>query len=282
MSNELFTAYWSGGEPTGSGKSPTLDQTPDYIDVVELYELGINADGSLDDTALVKYHSQATIKGWISGIRSRQAGTNYHTRFTLCVLGGSIVYNQDPTAFAQTIKAAVDDWGVDGVTIDYEPPSDDTFIVAVVTAIRAALGDSALMIAPVYAAWLAQPLRPLQAFAQVMDYVETMDYGPYPGLKETKSLYESYAAAIGGPGAPAFGKVIIGVSCENPTNDRFTPLADVVSLCAYEPAGGTKAGMMLFTTSYDIKSRPNRTGNPQGGTGLPDGTFARTIHAKLP
>jgi hypothetical protein len=37
MSNEIYIAYWSGEEPTGPGLSPTLDKTPDYIDVVPLF-----------------------------------------------------------------------------------------------------------------------------------------------------------------------------------------------------------------------------------------------------
>jgi hypothetical protein len=212
--------------------------------------------------------------GWMAEIRARQQGTSHQTRFTLCVLGGSTVYNQDPATFAGTIKAAVDDWGADGVTIDYEPPAGDDFIVGVVTAIREALGDSALMIAPVYSAWNGVPY--LARFAAPMTYLETMDYSPYPGLRATESGYEGYAKAIGGSGPPAYGKLLIGVSCENPANGNFTPLADVTSMCRYEPRGGTKGGIMLYTTSYDITARP------KGGTGEPDGAFSATIHEDLP
>jgi hypothetical protein len=42
MSNELYIAYWSGEEPTGPGKSPTLDMTPDYVDVVPLFYVILN------------------------------------------------------------------------------------------------------------------------------------------------------------------------------------------------------------------------------------------------
>ena len=48
MSNELYIAYWSGEEPTGPGKSPTLDMTPDYVDVVVLFYVMVQDGGVLD------------------------------------------------------------------------------------------------------------------------------------------------------------------------------------------------------------------------------------------
>lgn len=270
MSNEIYIAYWSGEEPTGPGQSPTLDKTPDYIDVVPLFYVLINKDGSLNFDRLVLHNSEQTIKGWMQDIRTRQQNQTKKTKFTLGILGNTFP-SQDPATFAKTVKSAVDDWGVDGVTIDFEPPDGDVNIVPVVKAIRTALGSGAIMTAPIYGAWMAYP-GVLQSYGVLFDYLETMDYTPYPGESYTISSYESYAQTIGSAGNPAYDKIAIGVSCMEPP-DNFTPLADVIDLCKYEPPQGKKLGIMLYTLSYDVTSH---------GSGYPDGTFTKTIHDNLP
>jgi len=62
MSNEIYIAYWSGEEPTGPGQSPTLDKTPDYIDIVPLFYVLINANGTLNFARLVLHNSEQAIK----------------------------------------------------------------------------------------------------------------------------------------------------------------------------------------------------------------------------
>ena len=272
MSTELYIAYWSGEEPTGPGQSPTLDMTPDYVDVVPLFYVILNADGTLNFDRLVLHNGQATIKGWMRDIRSRQQNQAKKTKFTLGILGDSFP-SQDPTTFAQTVKAAVDDWDVDGVTVDYEPPSSDANIVNVVMAIRKEIGDEAIMTAPVYSRWDGMD-ELLKNFAAPFDYIETMDYSPYVGLQATMDAYAGYAKAIGTANAPAYNKIAIGVSCMEPSSNFYTPLNDVISLCKYEPtAQAKKLGIMLYTLSYDVTSH---------GSGYPDGTFTKTIHANLP
>lgn len=271
MSNEIYIAYWSGEEPTGQGQSPTLDKTPDYIDIVPLFYVLINDDGTLDFNRLVLHNSEETIKGWIQEIRTRQQNQQKKTRFTLGILSDTFP-SQDPTTFAQTVKAAVDDWGVDGVTVDYEPPDGDPKILDVVKAIRAAIGPDAIMTAPIYGAWGGYS-SVLKSYGALFDYLETMDYTPYIGEQGTIDAYESYAQTIGTAGSPAYDKVAIGVSCMEPSKDNFTPLDDVIALCKYEPPSGKKAGIMLYTLSYDVTSH---------GSGYPDGTFTETINANLP
>ena len=274
MSNETYIAYWSGEEPTGPGQSPTLDKTPDYIDIVPLFYVLINADGTLNFDRLVLHNSEQTIKGWMQDIRTRQQNQPKKTKFTLGILSEDFP-SQDPTTFAQTIKDAVDDWGVDGVTVDYEPPDGDIKIVPVVKAIRAAIGSKAIMTAPIYYDWTWYP-NVLKDYGALFDYLETMDYTPYPfsnGVKTTTDHYESYAQTIGGAGSPAYEKIAIGVSCMEPSKNNFTPLADVIDLCKYEPPKGKKLGIMLYTLSYDVTSH---------GSGYPDGTFTKTIHDNLP
>ena len=235
MSNELYIAYWSGEEPTGPGKSPTLDMTPDYVDVVVLFYVLINQDGSLNFDRLVLHNDEATIKGWMQDIRSREQSQEKKTKFTLGILGDSFP-SQNPDNFAQTVKAAFDDWGVDGITVDYEPPDGDEKIVDVVKAIRNAIGSEAIMTAPIYGAWYSFA-DVLKSYAEVFNYIETMDYTPYPGESQTISNFEWYAKTIGTEENPAYDKIAIGVSCMEPPNN-FTPLNDVISLCQYEPPSG--------------------------------------------
>jgi hypothetical protein len=271
MSNEIYIAYWSGEEPTGPGQSPTLDKTPDYIDIVPLFYVLINKDGSLDFNRLVLHNSQAAIKGWMEDIRTRQKNQPKKTKFTLGILSGDFP-SQDPTTFAQTVKDAVEDWGADGVTVDYEPPDGDERILDVVKAIRDAIGTDAIMTAPIYDSWTPWPDL-LKSYSAFFNFIETMDYSPYPGKKTTIDDYESYAQTIGTTDAPAYDKIAIGVSCMEPSRDYYTPLADVIDLCQYEPASGKKAGIMLYTLSYDVTSH---------GSGYPDGTFTKTIADNLP
>jgi hypothetical protein len=272
MSKEMYIAYWSGEEPTGSGKSPTLVESPDYIDVIPLFYVILKSDGTLNFDRLVLHNSKNTIKGWMQNIRLRQQNQQKKTKFTLCLIGDSFP-SQDPTTFAQTVKTAVDDWGVDGVTIDYEPPDGDNKIVNVVAAIRNAVGANAIMTAPIYDAWTPYP-NVLKNYAAVFNYLSTMDYTPYPGESITISLYNQYAQIIGTTNNPSYGKLAIGVSCMEPSAGNATPLTpDVVDLCKYEPQSGNKLGIMLFTLSYDVKSH---------GSGYPDGTYTKTIHDNLP
>ena len=273
MSNELYIAYWSGEEPTGAGQSPTLDKTPDYVDVVVLFYVLINGDGSLNFDRLVLHNDEATIKGWMADIRNRQQYQSKKTKFTLGILGDQFP-DQDPKTFAATVKAAFDDWGVDGITVDYEPP-DGTKpeIVPVVQAIRDAIGD-AIMTAPIYGSW--DGIDFLKDYAAVFNYIETMDYSPYSpwwNVQSTTAAYEGYAKAIGTDDAPAYDKIAIGVSCMEPSTGYATPLPDVIALCKYEPPNGKKLGIMLYTLSYDVTSH---------GSGYPDWTYTETINENLP
>jgi hypothetical protein len=271
MSVELYIAYWSGEEPTGAGKSPTLDMTPDYVDVVPLFYVILNSDGTLNFNRLVLHNSKQTIKGWMQDIRTRQRNQPKKTKFTLGILGDSFP-SQNPATFAQTVKAAMDDWGVDGVTVDYEPPSSDANIVNVVAAIRKAIGGGAIMTAPIYSEWDGMD-ELLKNYAAQFDYIETMDYTPYGSLQGTIDAYVGYARAIGTADKPAYNKIAIGVSCMDPSQNDYTPLNDVISLCKYEPPSGNKLGIMLYTLSYDVTSHGSR---------YPDGTFTKTIHESLP
>jgi Glycosyl hydrolases family 18 len=269
MSNETFIAYWNGEEPTGPDHSPTLAQTPDTVDLIVLFYVLITDKGDLDFSRLVLYNDQATIMGWMAEIRERQKDQPRKTQFSLGILSSAFP-QQDPTTFAAKVAAAAQSWGVDGIDIDYEPPSFSSSIIPVVQAIKDALPAGSILSAPIYSAWIGNP--ELAPFTALFDYVSTMDYTPYPGYSQTISLYETYAKAMGG-GAAAYNKLGIGVSCMTFTNKNHTPLDDVKKLCAYEPKGASKLGIMLYTLSYDA---------PGHGSPYPLFTYTDTIAENLP
>jgi hypothetical protein len=267
MSTETFINYWIGQEPTPP--SPALDTMPAYVNVVPLAFVTINDNWQLDFGFLCTTNSASTIQGWIKTVRANGS------QVLLSINDQKIAEVPDVDAFVQNVVQNVVEWGVDGVDIDFEPPYESDTVLQVTSALRPALrqalGREPLLTAPIYAPWAGMP-QFLRRFAAELDFVTTMDYTPYPGFQGTISLVEQYAAAIGSP-----EKVAIGVSCMGPPDSGdFTPLADVERLCKWEPAGGTKKGVMLYTFSYDVQTRA------AGGTGYPDGTFTRTIHDNLP
>ncbi|MBZ5532538.1 MAG: hypothetical protein LAO20_13990 [Acidobacteriia bacterium] len=272
MNPEQFTSYWIGQEPTGPGHSPTLNQMPAYVDVAPLAFVGITSDDQLDFNFLTQQNSAATIQGWIKTVRAQG------TKVLLSINSQQFAAIKDPSSFAQTVQNAITEWGVDGIDIDFEPPFQSPTLITVVKQLRSTLGSGTLMTAPVYSAWTGM-LNFLGQFADSLDYLTTMDYTGYPGFDTTIQLFNQYAKAIGGP-----EKLAIGISCmgpPQPASNNFTPLADVIKLCQWEPSQGHKQGAMLYTFSYDIKTRPIK-GKPPSGTGYPDGTWTKTIHEKLP
>jgi Glycosyl hydrolases family 18 len=272
MGTETFINYWIGQEPTGPGKSPTLDQMPAYVDVVPLAFVHIDENEQLDFGFLCQQNPASVIQGWIKTVQKNG------TKVTLSINSTALGTISNPQAFVQTVKQSMAEWSVDGVDLDYEP-STYTYnqtLINVVSELRQALGPDALITAPIYSRWLTDPSF-LRDFAAELDFLTTMDYSGYPGFGGTTTLFNQYAQAIGTPSQPAYSKVAIGMSCMGPpTSGNFTPLHDVKELCGWEPEGGTKKGAMLYTFSYDIQTRPG------SGTGQPDGTWTRTIHEQLP
>jgi len=270
MNPEYFTNYWIGQEPTGPGHSPTLNQMPAYVDVAPLAFVGITEDDQLSFDFLTQQNSAETIQGWIKDVRAQG------TKVLLSINSQQFASIQDPSSFAQTVKNAITEWGVDGIDIDYEPPSQSPTLITVVKELRTTLGSGTIMTAPVYSSWLGM-LDFLGEFAESLDYLTTMDYTGYPGFDQTIKWFNQYAGAIGGP-----EKLAIGISCMGPsTGPDFTPLQDVINLCQWEPSKGQKQGAMLYTFSYDIKVRPIPN-KPTSGTGYPNGTWTQTIHENLP
>jgi hypothetical protein len=271
MSTETMVAYWIGEEPTPP--SPTLAAMPAYVDVAPLAFVNIDEDSyKLNFDFLCKTHMATVIRAWINMVRPNG------TKVLLSINDLKLGTVPDVPAFVDEVVGAALEWGVDGIDLDFEPPYESQTLLQVTSALRPALksvlGREPLLTAPIYEPWKWMPDF-LKAFASELDFLTTMDYSKYPGFDETISLFEDYASITGTP-----EKIAIGVSCMGPppppSPAYFTPLDDVVKLCQWEPEGGRKKGVMLYTFSYDVKTRKG------SGTGYPDGTFTKTIHESLP
>jgi hypothetical protein len=271
MSKELFVNYWIGQEP--NPPSPLLNAMPARVNIAPLAFVAINSDYTLkiDGTLLVDKFPAAKIKEWIKQIQ----GNGTKTLFSILDHKLGSIPTDKVDRFVDSVVAAVKDWGVDGLDFDYEPPSNTTTLVPLVQSLRAAL-PKATFTAPIYSPWTFYPTL-LKQYAAQLDYVTTMDYTPYPGYQSTIDQCTKYAAIIG-----SWSKLCIGVSCMGPPppkGNNFTPLEDVKRLAAYAPSSTeSKGGAMLYTFSYDVKSRNNGT----TGTGYPDGTWTKTTAQYLP
>jgi hypothetical protein len=268
VSKEVFVNYWIGEEP--NPPSPTLNQMPAYVNIAPLAFVSINDSYQLDFRFLTQHFPAAQIQGWIKTIRAN--GTKVLFSINDQKLG-SVPASQQP-AFVKNVVQNVAAWGVDGIDFDYEPPQQSATFVPLIQALRAALPPGSVFTAPIYQPWTSYRTM-LAQLAGAVDYISTMDYTPYPGYQTTINRCNQYASIIGG-----WSKLVIGMSCMGPPppqSQNFTPLEDVKQLSAYEPsATESKGGAMLYTFSYDVKSRKN------SGTGYPDGTWTKTIHENLP
>lgn len=284
MRKEKFTCYWIGQEPTGPGQSPELNTMPSYVDVIPLAFVTIK-EQQLDFAFLTQHNSASVIKGWVKEVRAKGS------KVLLSIIGQELDSIADPAAFAKQIQEAMQEWEVDGIDFDYEPPNVHRLdnYVAVVQQARELLGNDVLLTMPIYQAWyvwdypdmdeetkaifqkIADALKQLGTY---LDYFTTMDYTPYGNVGSTTDNFMNYAKSIG-----SVEKIAIGVSCMDFTDRNHTPLDDVIKLCKWEPDGGTKQGMMNYTFSYDIKIR--MVNGKDVGTGEPDGTWTQTIQDNL-
>jgi hypothetical protein len=266
MSTETFINYWIGEEPTPP--SPTLDKMPPYVDVAPLAFLHINPDYTLYYDFLCKTHSPAELKAAIKVVRANG------TKVLFSILDQRLGTVPDIDAFVRTVVEAVVEWGVDGIDFDFEPPYQSETLIEVVRALRpalrAALGREPLLIAPIYRPWLLLPPDFLKEFAAELDFITTMDYGLAP---QSIELCEKYMRLV------PVEKIAIGIICMGPpppAPGSNNSLAEAVQMARWEPSGARKRGAMLYTFSYDVKTRP------KGGTGQPDGAYTKAIHENLP
>lgn len=317
-SKEKVTCYWSGEEPSWNNGSkfyelnPPLNLMPKEVDTVILWYGNLNigtkeVDGKpvqtveISTARLTLYNSKEQIMEWMNELRTN----NPDVKIILSIISGDYGSIEDQEGFAELLATTLNDWGVDGVDIDFEPPvyvadGDSDRVTELMKIIRAELsksenmGDKLLMTAPIYAAWLytnaPTDYNYLGYYAANFDYLTTMDYTGYPGFGQTTHLFNQYAALIGSSEKPANEKLAIGVSCMGPSDTaNFTPLGNesfnegVIQLTKWEPETGHKQGIMVFTLSYDVPLRYyGDDWQNTSGTGYPNFTWTDTVIEDIP
>jgi hypothetical protein len=268
MGTETFIDYWIGQEPTPP--SPTLEQMPVGVDVVPLAFVTIDESTyELDFEFLCTTHSPEAIRQAIQVVQGRGATVQ------LSINDQRIASVPDVDVFVENVVQNVVAWGVEGIDIDFEPPFESETLLEVTRALRPALrealgGAEPLLTAPIYSPWLAMPSF-LKSFAELLDFVTTMDYGL---AEESIELTQQYMKVIGRPEAVAIGTICMTSPPPSPGGNNS--LEEVAQMCHWEPPSGRKRGAMLYTFSYDVKTRA------RGGTGQGNGAYTKTIMATLP
>jgi chitinase len=251
---EIFMAYWQGFTPSGTGPndSPTLEQTPPFVDIIALAFGVIYPENSITTGFLTSKNSQASI---LAGARFLQA----RGQKVVMSINGNPKYSWtklDPKSFAAAVKSIViDEWGLDGVDLDNEysdeDPQDPGPAFAEVThAIREEIGADKLITYPAY-----QPDRDktyLQAAKDDLDFVSTMAY--WNDIDDQIKMYKQYAAMVGE------SKVAIGIKPGYNGDNQSTPIDAVPAICQYEPKGSLKCGVMMYDLTIDI---PTYTQKPK-------------------
>lgn len=282
MSTEKFFCYWIGQQTTPP--SPQLDSMPASVYCVPLAFIHILESGELDFTFFMQTYGEEKIKAWIKTVQNN--GTKVIFSIHSPMLGsmtGDVFTN-----FCKSVVLNVQEWGVDGLDFDVEPPPDPAdILVSNITTLREQLQsvtkEPPLFTAPVYSLWHNKSLTQL---GSVVDYIFFMDYSPYGDYQGTITACEGYAADIGGAAdTGGWNKLAIGVNCMGPPGpkENLTPLEDVIKFCKYEPepTKGHKAGIMLYTFGYDVPDRTDMDDCVCRGTRRPEGTWTNAILENL-
>jgi glycosyl hydrolase family 18 (putative chitinase) len=261
-SAQVFNGFWNGFENPRAG-SPTLDQTPAFVDTVTLAFAGPTAESGLSTNFLCRNYPAATIIGWAKQLQARGQ------RVVMSLLDTPTVHwNQlDLAKFAQTAtEVIIGDWGLDGVDVDSESGGASAEVFTeLVTELRKALGPRGGGRLLTYDTYLFSPddQQVLAACKDSLDWVNMMAY--FLNYDYMISRFAQYAGLVGPE------RVAIGVKPGRGTGDQSTPLDEVAQLAAYQPAVGTKRGMMLYALTLDV---PFFTDQPAW-------TWTNTIHDNL-
>lgn len=222
-----------------------LDQTPEYVDTVTLAFTGPADNNGYSTSYLCKYHTAETIKGWVKDLQAKGQKVLI-----------SVYDNPDhhwhgidiPIFVSNAVPVIIDEWGADGVDIDGESgdATPDDFI-KLVREFRKALGPKG---APgsiltfdtfAFSSWDQEILS---AVKDDLDWINLMAY--FRSYDSMLELFRAYAGLVGAD------MITIGVKPGEGWRDQHTPLDEVERLAAWQPEGGTKKGMMLYTLSRDI------------------------------
>ena len=239
---EKFVVYWLGYHQN----PPLIQSLPAGIDVVNLFLLNLttSANGTTLDYSYLT--SQGTT--WQEILIQSHAAQANGVKVCVSIIppNDSLIWNTipDPTTFALNVYNLVKAWGLDGIDIDPEqgggiPPNEN--FVTVVKALSKYFGPASGtgLIMSYVGFQLFSDRTVLQACASLFDYVMLMGYGWKFGAMVDQ--FKQYAAIVGAQ------NLMFGIG-----GDPWqTPLSETEKLAAWEPANGSKGGMMEFNIDDD-------------------------------
>lgn len=240
-SAQKFVVYWLGYHQN----PPAIQSLPQGIDVVNLFLLNLasSAGGTTLDYTYIT--SQGTT--WDEILTQSHAAQANGVKVCVSILppNAELIWNTipDPDTFAQNVHQLVTQWGLDGIDIDPEQGGvvDNETFVAVVQALSKyfgpASGTGLIMSFVSYQLGNDEPV--LQPCAALFDYVMLMGY--FWSYDTMISEFDRYAAIVGSE------NLMFGIG-----GDPWqTSLSETQRLAAWQPASGTKGGMMEFNINDD-------------------------------
>ena len=277
MNNRLpprLCAYWLGYRSKIKDKpTPLLKDTPACVDVVVLAFALVRENNTVDMSFMLNPpNTEQSIKDGIKALHSK------NTKVMLSVggwAGNCWDSVTDVSALVDNIMKVVDDWGFDGVDIDYEgdrplddwmklplcshegssPPNWETLFKT----LRKKLGPDGLLTA------VTANSTFYQSSLDELSWVFTMDYG-------STSLYDTLATEYlrKNPNTK-FVPYVLGVSCIQPGAWGAMTVEQVKEACSAKAPVGPLC-MQFWDLSEDIEAY----------TKQPNGIYLQTIEDNLP
>ena len=241
-SKEKFVVYWLGYHQN----PPAIQSLPKGIDVVNLFLLNLASSPggtTLDYTYIT---SQGTT--WQDILNQSHAAQANGVKVCVSIIppNNTLIWNTipDPDTFALNVYNLVNEWGLDGIDIDPEQGGGIAPNEGFVTVVKAlskyfgpAAGKGLIMSFASYELDLDKTV--LQPCASLFDYVELMGY--FWNFDTMVEEFKQYAAIVGSQ------NLMFGIG-----GDPWqTDLSETLALAAWEPANGTKGGMMEFNIDDD-------------------------------
>jgi len=260
--SNLFDLYYLSSEITNTFPDPPVRSIADFTlpgggQQATIVNLAFGAlNGSPDDfqAPYIDYHAFAgSFSSGDVAYLQQQGIKVVLTVGNTETMGWRQIPAAQNAAFAQWIVTELfQGLGLDGIDIDDENVGGPaTALAATVSAMRAAFGADYII---KKALWEDYDVIPL--IKDDLDLGSTMAY--YDDLGDLTSNYQQYLDL----GMPP-GKVALGVQAGPARqNFQFTSLEVTRQATAWQPAGGTKLGMMLYSFSQDIQAF---TAEPQHG-----------------
>jgi chitinase len=229
----IFSTYWAGYM---DNTDITLDQTPKYIDIVNLAFIGPNKDSTVETQFLCLKYSADQIKEWINVCHENNIKVYISLLDTPDVHWDAIDLNK----YAKNIINFVKEWNIDGIDIDAESDmNQDTFVKSFVNLILY-LKKYNNTLPITYTCYTGTAGYDGDILNQVKDKIEYIQLMAYFDTYDTMiDLYNDYKQIMG-------DKIIIGVKAGEPD---CTTIDEVKQLCLWN---NKKKGIMLWTINRDL------------------------------